>query len=84
MAEVIAATGRAEETGLEAAMLAREEQFATGMQGGIAIPHCRTKAVNTPALGFLRLAEPVDVVPRMVPRISSSGFLARMSRALPT
>ena len=60
MAEVIAATGRAEEAGLQEALEAREAQFATGLPGGIAIPHCRTAAVNTASLGFLRLAKPVD------------------------
>ncbi len=60
MADLIAATGRAERDGLEAGMLAREESFATGMPGGFAIPHCRTEAVHEAALGFLRLAEPVD------------------------
>ncbi len=60
MAALIAAAGRAEEAGLRAAMLAREEQFATGLQGGIAIPHCRSEAVNTASIGFLRLDDPVD------------------------
>ena len=60
MADLIAATGRAERDGLEAGLLKREESFATGMPGGFAIPHCRTDAVSEAALGFLRLAEPVD------------------------
>ena len=95
MAEVIAATGRAEKAGLEQAMLNREAQFATGMQGGIAIPHCRSTAVNTPSLGFLRLAEPVDfgakdgpadiVIGIAAPDESGSAhmkLLAQLSRAL--
>ena len=95
MAEVIAATGRAEKAGLEQAMLNREAQFATGMQGGIAIPHCRTTAVNTPSLGFLRLAKPVDfgakdgpadiVIGIAAPDESGSShmkLLAQLSRAL--
>ena len=60
MADLIAATGRAERDGLEAGLLKREESFATGMPGGFAIPHCRTEAVQEAALGMLRLAEPVD------------------------
>lgn len=60
MADLIAATGRAERDGLEAGLLKREESFATGMPGGFAIPHCRTEAVDEAALGLLRLAEPVD------------------------
>ncbi|ATG51439.1 PTS lactose transporter subunit IIC [Brachybacterium vulturis] len=60
MADLIAATGRADRAGLEAGLLQREESFATGMPGGFAIPHCRTDAVQEAALGVLRLAEPVD------------------------
>ena len=54
MADVIASAGRAEKDGLEAAMLDRESKFATGMPGGIAIPHCRAAAVNEASLGILR------------------------------
>lgn len=95
MAQVIAATGRAEEAGLQAAMEEREAQFATGMPGGIAIPHCRTEAVNTASLGFIRLAEPVDfgskdgpadlVIGIAAPDESGSAhmkLLAKLSRAL--
>ncbi|GAB3191643.1 PTS fructose transporter subunit IIABC [Nesterenkonia suensis] len=39
---------------------AREEKSATGMPGGVAIPHCRTGAVQEATLAFARLAEPVD------------------------
>ena len=39
---------------------AREAKSATGMPGGIAIPHCKSAAVITPSLGFARLTEPVD------------------------
>ncbi|GAA1490386.1 PTS fructose transporter subunit IIABC [Brachybacterium sacelli] len=60
LADLIAATGRADREGLEAGLLKREESFATGMPGGFAIPHCRTETVHEAALGFLRLAEPVD------------------------
>ncbi|APX32561.1 PTS lactose transporter subunit IIC [Brachybacterium sp. P6-10-X1] len=60
MADLVAATGRADRDGLEAGLLKREESFATGMPGGFAIPHCRTEAVHEAALGFLRLSEPVD------------------------
>ncbi len=40
--------------------LAREATSATGLPGGIAIPHCRTTAVDEPTVAFARLAEPVD------------------------
>ncbi len=46
--------------GLIAAALAREEQSATGLPGGIAIPHCRSPHVETASIGFARLAPPVD------------------------
>ena len=39
---------------------ARESTSATGLPGGIAIPHCRTTGVETPTLAFARLEPPVD------------------------
>lgn len=36
----------------------REQESATGMPGGFAIPHCRTSAINAPTLAFARLASP--------------------------
>ncbi len=39
---------------------AREATSATGLPGGIAIPHCRTAAVEEPTLAFARLSPPVD------------------------
>ena len=39
---------------------ARESTSATGLPGGIAIPHCRTTGVDTPTLAFARLDPPVD------------------------
>ena len=39
---------------------ARESTSATGLPGGIAIPHCRTTGVETPTLAFARLDPPVD------------------------
>jgi fructose PTS system EIIBC or EIIC component len=46
--------------GLIAAAMAREEQSATGLPGGIAIPHCRSPHVDTASIGFARLQPPVD------------------------
>ncbi|MFY9917155.1 MAG: fructose-specific PTS transporter subunit EIIC, partial [Mycobacterium sp.] len=43
-----------------AAATAREEQSATGLPGGIAIPHCRSPHVDTASIGFARLQPPVD------------------------
>ena len=40
--------------------LAREATGSTGLPGGIAIPHCRTAAVQVPTLAFARLSPTVD------------------------
>jgi len=55
----VAALGRAEEEGLFASALAREEKTPTGIPGGIAIPHAKTDAVTEPALAMARLSNPV-------------------------
>jgi fructose PTS system EIIBC or EIIC component len=39
---------------------AREATSATGLPGGIAIPHCRTAGVTEPVLAFARLEPKVD------------------------
>jgi PTS system fructose-specific IIC component len=39
---------------------AREAKSATGLPGGIAIPHCRTTGVSEPVLAFARLEPKVD------------------------
>ena len=39
---------------------AREETSATGLPGGLAIPHCRTAGVDEPTLAFARLDPAVD------------------------
>jgi PTS system fructose-specific IIC component len=45
---------------LIAAAMAREEQSATGLPGGIAIPHCRSPHVDTASIAFARLDPAVD------------------------
>ena len=60
LAELVGKTGRATASGLEADALAREAKAATGLGGGIAIPHCRSAAVTTNSLVFARLNPPVD------------------------
>jgi len=61
LANKVAATGRATEAeGLFADAFAREQKTATGVPGGIAIPHCRSTAVVEPTLAMARLAQPVD------------------------
>src|SRR6478735_7019355 len=57
----LADAGRtADAEGLIAAAMAREEQSATGLPGGIAIPHCRSPHVETASIGFARLQPAVD------------------------
>jgi PTS system fructose-specific IIC component len=57
----LADAGRAtDRDGLAAAAMAREEQSATGLPGGIAIPHCRSPYVDEATIGFARLSPAVD------------------------
>ena len=61
LAGKVAANGRATEVeGLFADAFARESKTATGVPGGIAIPHCRSTAVTEPTLAMARLSQPVD------------------------
>ncbi|UKA71673.1 PTS fructose transporter subunit IIABC [Arthrobacter sp. FW306-06-A] len=61
LASKVAATGRASEVeGLFADAFAREQKTATGIPGGIAIPHCRSTAVTVPTLAMARLDPKVD------------------------
>ncbi len=61
LAGLIAASGRASSAeGLIKSAMEREAQSATGLPGGIGIPHCRSEAVNTASLGFARLNPKVD------------------------
>ncbi|MCU1548336.1 MAG: lactose transporter subunit, partial [Arthrobacter sp.] len=61
LARKVAASGRATEAeGLFADAFAREQKTATGVPGGIAIPHCRSTAVIEPTLAMARLSQPVD------------------------
>ncbi|MGV0737385.1 fructose-specific PTS transporter subunit EIIC [Mycobacterium syngnathidarum] len=57
----LAEAGRTSDSaGLVGAAMAREGQSATGLPGGIAIPHCRSPYVDTPTIGFARLSPKVD------------------------
>jgi fructose PTS system EIIBC or EIIC component len=61
LVQSLADAGRSTDAdGLLAAAMAREEQSATGLPGGIAIPHCRSPHVDSASIGFARLAPPVD------------------------
>ena len=61
LAAVVAESGRTGNAeGLATDVLAREATSATGMPGGIAIPHCRTEHVDVPTLVFARLSPRTD------------------------
>jgi PTS system fructose-specific IIC component len=61
LAALVAGAGRATGAdGLADDALAREAQAATGLPGGIAIPHCRSEAVTEASLAFARLSPKVD------------------------
>lgn len=42
------------------AFVRREEEYSTAVQEGIAIPHAKSDAVNTPKLFFVRMKEAVE------------------------
>jgi PTS system fructose-specific IIC component len=61
LAGLVAGAGRATAAeALHADAMAREAKAATGLPGGIAIPHCRSAAVTEASLAFARLSPPVD------------------------
>jgi PTS system fructose-specific IIC component len=61
LAGIVGEAGRATDTEqLVTDAFAREEQSATGLPGGMAIPHCRTTGVDQPTLAFARLSPGVD------------------------
>ncbi|HYF73139.1 MAG TPA: fructose PTS transporter subunit IIA, partial [Nocardioides sp.] len=61
LAQIVGDAGRATDVDqLVEDAYAREATSATGLPGGIAIPHCRTAGVEEPVLAFARLAPKVD------------------------
>jgi PTS system fructose-specific IIC component len=61
LAELVAGTVRSTDVeSLYADALAREQKTATGVPGGIAIPHCRSSAVREATLAMARLSPAVD------------------------
>ena len=61
LADRLADAGRAtDRDGLSRAAMAREAQSATGLPGGIAIPHCRSPYVDDATIAFARLSPAVD------------------------
>lgn len=61
LADIVAAAGRTTQPEqLVADALAREQTSGTGLPGGLAIPHCRTAAVEVATLVYARLTPKVD------------------------
>jgi PTS system fructose-specific IIC component len=61
LAAIVADAGRtADPDQLAADAITREGTAPTGLAGGIAIPHCRTAAVDEPTLAFVRLQPMVE------------------------
>ncbi len=61
LAERLVAAGRVTDLeGFLSDVAAREEQMATGLEGGIGIPHCRSAHVTQPTLGFGRSRGGID------------------------
>lgn len=61
LAERLVTAGRVTDIELFLADIeAREAQMATGLEGGIGIPHCRSASVTSPTLAFGRSATGVD------------------------
>ena len=61
LARIVDDAGRATDAAqLAEDALAREATAATGLNGGIAIPHCRSAGVETPTLAFARLSPRVE------------------------
>ena len=61
LSELVAGSGRATSAeGLYSDAMDREAKVATGLPGGIAIPHCRSAAVTEASLAFARLTPGAD------------------------
>ena len=61
LADLLAAAGRTTDaTDLVRGAMEREAKSATGLPGGIAIPHCRADSVTEASLGMARLSKKVD------------------------
>jgi PTS system fructose-specific IIA component len=96
LAERLQAAGRV--TDLDqflADVRAREAQMATGIEGGIGIPHCRSVAVTEPTLAFGRSAKGIDwgaadgpahliflIAPPVGGGAEHMGILAKLARKL--
>ena len=67
LAQKLQAAGRVTDLeGFLADVAAREAQMATGMPGGIRLPHARSDYVTVPSLGLARVPAGVDFGAPMV------------------
>lgn len=61
LVDLLVAAGRVTDAaGFAADVAAREAQMATGMPGGIGLPHARSEHVVVPSLAVAKLAQGVD------------------------
>lgn len=61
LVDLLAAAGRVTDAdGFAADVAAREQQMATGMPGGVGLPHARSAHVTAPSLAVGKLAQGVD------------------------
>ena len=61
LVEQLVLTGRAQDAdGLEAAVLAREETYSTGIGHGLAVPHAKVEGLGAGGLAVLRLQQALD------------------------
>src|SRR5204863_230388 len=78
LGERLAAAGRVTDLdGFLADVRKREEQMATGLPGGIGIPHARSAHVTAPTLGFGRSANGADVEVRDRARFQGKPLVTR-------
>lgn len=61
LAIMMEAAGRAENRAdFEMALWQREDDFSTGIGFGVAIPHCKTSAIRSASIAFLKFATPIE------------------------
>ena len=76
LARIVDDAGRATDADqLAEDALAREATAATGLNGGIAIPHCRSAGVETPTLAFVYDGgqDAIDRVEELLGEIARDG-----------
>src|ERR1700712_4906732 len=80
LAQKLQAAGRVTDLdGFLADVAAREAQMATGMPGGIGLPHARSEHVTVPSLGLARVpagggSEPLTILAALARRLVRPAF----------